>query len=384
MKKHRVAVVGCGALAQLMHLPSCRENKRIELKAVCDVDAKTAEMCQSKFGAERAETNWRRIVDAKDIDLCILATHINLRGEFIIPALEKGKPVYTEKPLAPNHREMLDIARAVKRTGKEVCVGHNRRSSPAMLEFKRLIDKALDGGRSFPPTVDRSKGRGLIPEEKWMQLLIRVNDDSRSWKHWVFEEEDGVMYSEMVHFIDVSLWLNRGRPVKVFAEGSPRGNFTLVMRFDDGSMTTLLHTMVGHFDYPKELFEATAGHITVAMDQHIEVRQCGMDDEAAVKYFPYGKGASWAKKQGVAGYFIETERERRRAKLAKEAPRWLNVNKGHYSHLDRFLDHIEGKGENPCPVESAIPVNRIAMKFLESSRLGLPVAVGPEDWNLAV
>ena len=45
-------------------------------------------------------------------------------------------------------------------------------------------------------------------------------------------------------------------------------------------------------------------------------------------------------------------------------------------------DSIEGKGENPCDVESAVPVNRIAIKFLESARLGMPVAVGPEDWRL--
>ena len=59
--------------------------------------------------------------------------------------------------------------------------------------------------------------------------------------------------------------------------------------------------------------------------------------------------------------------------------RWLNVNKGHYEHLDRFLTHLEGKGENPCPVETAVPVTRVAMKLLESSRLGLPVDITASD-----
>ena len=72
------------------------------------------------------------------------------------------------------------------------------------------------------------------------------------------------------------------------------------------------------------------------------------------------------------------------SRVAKEgrAARWINVNKGHVEHLDRFLDHLEGKGPNPCDVESAVAVNRIALKCLDSARLGLPVAVNPEDWHL--
>ena len=50
--------------------------------------------------------------------------------------------------------------------------------------------------------------------------------------------------------------------------------------------------------------------------------------------------------------------------------------------MDRFLDHLEGKGENPCDVEGAAAVNRITLKVLESTRLGLPVPVHAEDWHV--
>ncbi len=381
MKKHRLALVGCGAFAQGVHLPSCQRNSRIELVAVCDVDRNAAEMCKEKFGAQRVETDWRKIVNAKDIDVCILATHTNLREDFIIPALESGKPVYTEKPLSPSRKGMLDIVLASRRTGHPVCVGHNRRSAPAVLEFKRLLDKAK-GTRGFAPAVDRTEGRELIPEEKYSQLLLRVNDDSRSWKSWVFFDEEGIMHAEMVHYIDLALWFNSSHPVRVFAEGSPRGNFTILIRFADGSLSTLQHTMVGHFDYPKELFELTVNNITIALDQHIEVRQVGMDDEPIQKFFPYAKGCEWAKKPGMNGYMQELAAERERAKKDGDMARWINVNKGHYEQLDRFLDHIEGKGENPCDVESAVLVNRVALKVLESARLGLPIAVNPDDWHI--
>jgi len=369
-------------MAQMTHLPNCRRHPDVELVAVCDLDAATAEQCRAMYGAQRAETEWRRIVEAPDIDVCILATHTNLRGAFIIPALEAGKAVYTEKPLAPDRAEMLEIVKTVRRTGRAVCVGHNRRSSPAVLEFKRLLAKAQASASSLPPSVDRSAGRTPLPEERGLQMLLRVNDDARSWKDWIFWDEEGIMFAEMVHFLDLALWCNPGHPVRIVAEGSPRGNFTLIVRFDDGAITTLQHSMVGHFDYPKELIEASIHHITIAMDHHLEVRQCGLPDEQMVRTFPYYADGNPAPCPGIAGFFQEMAGELARITGTTEMPRSFIVEKGHYAHLDQFLRHVEGHGANPCPVDSAVAVNRLALKCLESARLGLPVAVGPEDWHV--
>lgn len=381
MKIHRIAVVGCGSLAQGTHLPNIVSNPRLKLVAVCDLVEKNAEICRRQFGAERVETDWRRIVAADDIDLCLLATHTDLRGEFILPALEAGKPVYSEKPLAPSVDEMLTIVRKARSTGVPVCVGHNKRSSPAMIEFRRLLEKAAHN-RGTAPSIDRSGERGPIPEESGRQILMRINDDVRSWKNWIFWDREGIIFAEMVHFVDLALLFNPGRPVRVFAEGSQRGNFAIVIRFDDGSQTTMHHSMVGHFDYPKELFEATLNNITLVMDQHLEVRQSGLADEKLVKAFPFADDSQWASGEGISGYMQSLETEIKAAAQEKRHPRWIGVDKGHARHLNMFLDCIEGRGENPCDVESAVPVNRLTLKILDSVRLGLPVAVGPADWHV--
>lgn len=380
MRKHRVAVVGCGALAQGAHLPNCEKNPRVDLVCACDLNKDTAEMCRKKFGAERAEVDWHKVVEADDIDLCILATHTNLRGEFIIPALKAGKPVYTEKPLAPSIKEMTDMVKVVRGTGVPVCVGHNRRSSPAVLEMKRLLEKARIAKVVDAPSVQRNTER-RIPEEDQTQMLFRVNDDARSWKEWAFADEQGCMYAEMVHFIDLALWFNNVPPVRVFAEGSNRGNFTQIITFQDGSITTLQTAITGNFDYPKELFEISVNNVTIAMDQHIELRQFGLPDEPMLQTFPF-KEHSYAKEEGMTAYIRTVEAEKKRTRETGEKARWLNVEKGRYRHLDRFLDHIEGQGDNPCDIESAVTVNRIALKILESAGLGLPVAVNPQDWHI--
>jgi predicted dehydrogenase len=251
-----------------------------------------------------------------------------------------------------------------------------------VLEFKRLLDKARSGAQATRPSVDRSGTRGRLPEEDALQLLIRVNDDIRSWKDWIFWDEEGILFGEMVHFIDLAMWFNHAHPVRAFVEGSPRGNFTIVLRFSDGSITTMQHSMVGNFDYPKELVEATLRNITIAMDQHIEIRQCGLAGEPNQTLFPYAQESSWATSLGMTGYMAELAAEQKRAAKSGEPARWLTVNKGHAEHLDRFLTHLESRGNNPCDVEDAVSVNRVALKLLESARLGMPVAVNPEDWHV--
>ena len=147
MKKHRIAVVGCGSLAQSLHLPNVQKDPRMELVCTCDISSDVAEDCRNRFGALRAETQWEKVVGADDVDVVILATRHDIRGEVIIPALRHGKAVYTERPLAPSRAEMSEIVSVSRETGIPVCVGHNRRSSLAVLEFKRLLEAAHRGLR---------------------------------------------------------------------------------------------------------------------------------------------------------------------------------------------------------------------------------------------
>lgn len=377
----RVAVVGCGALARSIHLPNLANDPNVELQLCCDMDSAIAESAAKEFGARRAETDWQRVITADDVDVIVLATHTNLRGALILPALAAGKPVYVEKPLSNSDAEMVSILQQSRDTGVPICVGHNRRSSPAVLAMREWVQKIdAQNLRGTPPSVDRSEGKIRVPEETSANLLLRVNDDVRSWKSWIFHDQEGIIFAEMVHFIDLALWLQKSPPVRVFAEGSQRGNFSVILRHADASLTTIQHSMVGHFDYPKELFEFTKGNITLALDQHLELRQTGLADEPTVQTFPVS--IDWATVDGMRGYFTALDGERQLAIKENRSPRPINPNKGHAAHLRRFLQHVRGEGENPAPVESAIITTRIALKMLQSIQLGQPIPIGPSEWHL--
>lgn len=382
--KIRAAVVGCGALAHATHLPHIAASTELSLAVTCDRDPALAEGAAKRFGAARSSTDWREVIAAKDVDLIVLCTHTNLRADLICPALENGKPVYTEKPLADSDVEMQRIFRASQKTKVPVCVGHNRRSAPAMQEFRRLVQLARAKGADRGAVIDRNSGmREALREESAAQILIRVNDDIRTWKGWIFDDPNGIMLAEMVHFIDAALWLAGSDPVEVYTNGSTRGNFTQIIAFRDGSIATLQHSLVGNFDYPKELFEVSSRNVTVCMDHFLEVRQRGLNTEPFRTCFPLVAGHQLSSKQGLESFHEAVDRLQELKTSGKPLPvPVVFPDKGHRQQLESFARHIRGQGENPCPVESAIVVTRVAIKLVQSARTGLPIRLLPEDYDL--
>lgn len=382
-KPFRVAAVGCGNMMRYGHLRTMARSDLLEVVLACDRDVDTARAIQQDFNVPDICTDWRDVVSTADgIDIAILATHTNLRGEFIVPALEAGIPVYTEKPLAATSREARRIVDASARTNVPVCVGYNRRSAPAVLEMQRLLQIARAQGTDTFGIIDRNTGiRTPLPEESRMQTLLRVNDDLRTWKPWIFDDDQGIMFAEMVHFIDLAILLHAPAPVvRVYAEGSPRGNFVQVLTFADGSLSTIRHSCVSNFDAPKELIEITCRYVTIENDNHVEVRQAGLSREPAAFYFPCAFGTGYTRgKQGIAGFREAVAACR--ADMDSSDPKGARVpfpDKGHLRHLERFALHTAGQGRNPCSASTAIVVNNVALQLLESVRRGIPLAVDPD------
>jgi predicted dehydrogenase len=388
MKPIRVAVVGCGALARSQHLPNVARNPRMRLVVACDISAEAAESARRDFGAERCASDWREVVAADDVDMIVLATHTELRADLIVPALEAGKPVYVEKPLAHSMEEMLRVLYAEKRAGVPVCVGHNRRASPAFREMLRLLRLAREKGCDRPPTLDRSPGREWsLLEERQTQAVIRVSDDCRSWKPWAMRPGETALINEMTHFVDMGLLIMEGKvPVRVFCDGSPRGNFVVVVTFEDGSMFVIHESLGGNFDYPKEDVEVTHGFVAIAMHHHVEVIQRGLDRERFRAVFPLTPGSPPVRETGIAGFHASIDRARKLHGQGRiESPWCVGVEKGWYDLLDAFARFaVRGQGANPSDTMSAIRATMICLKAGESCASGRPVRVTPEDYDLNV
>ncbi len=116
-RRYRVALVGCGAIAELGHLPSLLKHSRFELVATCDVRAERAKLLAQKAGGIEFITDHRALLDRPGVDAVVLALHPEHSVNVAIEFLKHGKPVLDEKPLATCMEDGRRLQRAVKKTG---------------------------------------------------------------------------------------------------------------------------------------------------------------------------------------------------------------------------------------------------------------------------
>ncbi|SEM52564.1 Gfo/Idh/MocA family protein [Paenibacillus sp. OV219] len=129
MAKARIGIIGCGGIANGKHLPSLAQVKEAEIVAFCDIIVEKAEQAKAKYGTEEAKvyTDYKELLKDGSIDVIHVCTPNDSHAVISIDALEAGKHVLCEKPMAKtaaDARRMLEVA---QRTGKKLSIGYNNR-----------------------------------------------------------------------------------------------------------------------------------------------------------------------------------------------------------------------------------------------------------------
>ena len=132
----RVGVVGCGVIAQVMHLPHLTQlSDRYELAAVCDISPDVADACKRRFGAERAVNRWEDVVDM-GLDVVLVLTS-GSHAPIAIAAAQAGSHVFVEKPMCLSPAEGRAMIDAAEQAGVRLMVGTMKRYDPA---YERLLE----------------------------------------------------------------------------------------------------------------------------------------------------------------------------------------------------------------------------------------------------
>jgi predicted dehydrogenase len=135
-KRVRVGVVGCGLIAQVMHLPYLTEcSEQFEIAALCDISEPLARRCGERFGVKTIHTRWQRLLE-EPLDAIMVLTSGD-HAPCALAAARAGLHVFVEKPMALSSAEgqrMLDAARSA---GVQLMVGTMKRYDPA---YERLIE----------------------------------------------------------------------------------------------------------------------------------------------------------------------------------------------------------------------------------------------------
>lgn len=141
----RVAVLGAGAWARHAHLPGYRRDARCEVVAIADPDRALAEQAATDFGIPVIGRDHREVVGRDDIDLVDVCTPSATHFELSMAALEAGKHVLCEKPVAFDYRETLRASALARSRKLKTRLGFTFRFSPAMQYMKALIDEGFIG-----------------------------------------------------------------------------------------------------------------------------------------------------------------------------------------------------------------------------------------------
>ena len=135
----RVGVLGAGAWAEFAHLPGYKRDPRCELVAIADPIVERAHAFAEKFGIRNVYDSHADLIAREDIDLVDVCTPSATHFELSWAALEAGKHVLCEKPVAYDYRDTLRAAAFAREKGLKTKLGFTFRYSPAMQYMKELI-----------------------------------------------------------------------------------------------------------------------------------------------------------------------------------------------------------------------------------------------------
>ncbi|SFF11099.1 Predicted dehydrogenase [Paenibacillus algorifonticola] len=139
-KTHRIAIIGCGGIANGKHLPSLTTIKNVQIVAFCDIEEHRAQEAAAKYGAEgaRVYTDYTELLKDETIEIVHVCTPNDSHAVIAIAALEAGKHVMCEKPMAKTAADAKLMMETARRTGKKLTIGYNNRFRPDSQQLKKI------------------------------------------------------------------------------------------------------------------------------------------------------------------------------------------------------------------------------------------------------
>lgn len=319
-RKLRLAFLGAGNYASSMLLPHLAAHDSVELAHVATTTSLSAANAQRRFGFAQCSTDVSAVLDDDSIDVVFVVTRHHSHAELTCRALERGKTVFVEKPLALSPEQLDRVLEVIVETGNDrLMVGFNRRFAPL------LVDLRVRFGTAVGPALARYLvNAGRLEPGSWYGKAGA--EGSR------FEGEGG-------HFIDTVSWWLDARPVEVHAmsTGDP-DDLVVCLRFDDGSVATIAYVVNGSGRYPKETFDVAAGGRTARLDN-------------------FRRATVWSGR-------------RRHARRARGG-----TDKGQHEQLERLLHAVRSGEPMPIALPSLVATTAATLAVTRSQASGRPEPV---------
>jgi predicted dehydrogenase len=270
MKTIRYGFIGCGAIGQRRHLREAALNNRIEIAAVCDINASRAGEIGERFEAP-AYVDYRKMLGEVELEAVVVATPNALHAEMSIAALEAGCHVLCEKPMAVTAREAVQMVKAAEHAGRFLMIAHNQRFMKPHVKARRMIEAGEIGRVLSFVSVFKHAG-----PETWSV------DGADSWFFRRSEAGFGVLGDLGVHKVDLLRWMLDEEFTEVaamLATRDKRRQLHHTVDVEDNALLTLrtASRILGTIDVSWTNYGAEENHTTIYGDRG--VLRIGADPE---------------------------------------------------------------------------------------------------------
>lgn len=138
----RLGVIGCGGIANGKHMPAEKRNPRAKMVAFCDIIPERAEKAKKDFGDENSAvyTDYKELLKDPTIDAVLVLTHNAEHCHITVDALNAGKHVLCEKPMATSYEEAQKMIEAAKKNNKVLTIGYQNRWRPDSMYMKQMAN----------------------------------------------------------------------------------------------------------------------------------------------------------------------------------------------------------------------------------------------------
>jgi predicted dehydrogenase/threonine dehydrogenase-like Zn-dependent dehydrogenase len=329
-----VSVIGAGNFCTGVLLPALSAQDGIALRCICSQRGLSARSAGSRWKFEVCGSDPDAALSDEGTDCVVISTRPDSHARLVCAALEAGKHVFVEKPLAVSREQLDEIyCVALKHPSQILMVGFNRRFAPFVLETKKLL----------------AERKGPI------MATYRVNAGQLPAGDWQHDQEQGAgrIIGECGHFVDTLCYLSGSLPSKVFASSisSERSdqcefeNAALTIEFADGSVGVIMYTTHGSSAFSKERLEVFSDGLVAVVDDFRRLEIVSKD-------------------------------------LKKKRKDWLSQDKGHAAEIKAFIDGVRSQTA-PVPLEDYILTTLCTIKAVESLNSRQPQHVSMSEFPLA-
>ncbi len=275
-KLSQVALLGVGSYATAYLLPFIGRRKDIKISHIFSAGGISANTYAEKYAIPNICTSSDEVMNNEGIGMVFIASRHRSHAEYICEALNRGKHVYVDKPICISPEELSQIEEAIDNTSGSLFVGTNRRYSQIIADVKTHITD------QSPTFINMTIHAGPVPKKAWF------HDE---------EEGNGMLVSEVIHFIDLATDIVQSNVKDVYARAlsidrddiAAIDNIAITLYHMNGSVSTIQYMTISGERAPKEIIDVNHCGATFIVNNYEQLK-IYIGKKTKIKKYSFDKG----------------------------------------------------------------------------------------------